>query len=127
MTLPTTEECIEYGKSIGLSMDDSEHFFDHFESNGWRVGRNPMKNWQAAMRNWLRNKRKWNNERDFSPRAINDVKQETRTAMGLSGVDDKSQVKNGGSLWDALGLESVHGNGSSTNGAEVHKRRSRES
>jgi hypothetical protein len=30
-------------------------FFDHFESNGWRVGgKTPMVNWQAAFRNWLR-------------------------------------------------------------------------
>lgn len=121
MTLPTVEQCIEYGSSIGLPTDDSEHFFDHFESNGWRVGRNSMKNWQAAMRNWLRNKRKWSNERDFSPREIVNVREETRAAMGLSGVDDKSQVKNGGSLWDTLGLESVHRNGSSTNGTKVHK------
>jgi hypothetical protein len=30
-------------------------FFDHFESNGWRVGgKTPMVNWPAAFRNWLR-------------------------------------------------------------------------
>ncbi len=30
-------------------------FFDHFESNGWRVGgKTPMVSWPAAFRNWLR-------------------------------------------------------------------------
>ncbi|GAA4388957.1 DUF1376 domain-containing protein [Hymenobacter koreensis] len=30
-------------------------FFDHFESNGWRVGgKTPMANWRAAFRNWMR-------------------------------------------------------------------------
>lgn len=32
-----------------------EQFFDHYESNGWKVGRSPMKDWKAAVRNWERN------------------------------------------------------------------------
>lgn len=24
----------------------------YYESNGWRVGKNPMKDWRAAARNW---------------------------------------------------------------------------
>jgi hypothetical protein len=51
---PSPEEisafCIEAGISI-----DVQHFFDYYESNGWRVGRNPMKNWQATVRNWEKN------------------------------------------------------------------------
>ena len=30
-------------------------FFNYYESNGWRVGRNPMQNWQAAADNWQLN------------------------------------------------------------------------
>ena len=30
-------------------------FFDFYESNGWKVGKNPMKDWKAAVRNWERN------------------------------------------------------------------------
>lgn len=30
-------------------------FYDYYESNGWRVGKTPMKDWQAAIRNWVRN------------------------------------------------------------------------
>ncbi len=29
-------------------------FHDHYQSNGWRVGKNPMTDWPAAFRNWLR-------------------------------------------------------------------------
>ena len=32
-----------------------EKFLDYYESNGWRVGRNPMKDWRAAVRNWEKN------------------------------------------------------------------------
>jgi len=32
-----------------------EAFFDHYSSNGWRVGgKSPMKDWRAAVRNWER-------------------------------------------------------------------------
>lgn len=51
---PTVEEikayCIERNNGI-----DSEHFYDHYESNGWKVGKNPMKDWKATVRNWERN------------------------------------------------------------------------
>jgi hypothetical protein len=51
---PSPEEisafCVESGISI-----DIQRFIDYYESNGWRVGRNPMKNWQATVRNWAKN------------------------------------------------------------------------
>ena len=34
---------------------EAEKFFNYYQSNGWRVGKNPMKNWQAAARNWMLN------------------------------------------------------------------------
>ena len=34
---------------------DAQKFVDYYESNGWRVGRNPMKDWKAAVRTWERN------------------------------------------------------------------------
>ena len=34
---------------------DPERFFAYYESNGWKVGRNAMKDWKAAIRTWERN------------------------------------------------------------------------
>jgi hypothetical protein len=34
---------------------DPERFFTYYESNGWKVGRNAMKDWRAAVRTWERN------------------------------------------------------------------------
>jgi hypothetical protein len=34
---------------------DPERFFAYYESNGWKVGRNAMKDWRAAVRTWERN------------------------------------------------------------------------
>jgi uncharacterized protein YdaU (DUF1376 family) len=51
---PTLEEvqayCLERGNQV-----DPEKFFYHYSANGWRVGRNPMKDWKAAVRTWERN------------------------------------------------------------------------
>ena len=33
--------------------EQAQRFYAYYESNGWRVGRNPMKNWQAAASGWM--------------------------------------------------------------------------
>ena len=33
---------------------DPESFIDFYESNGWKVGKNPMKDWKASVRTWER-------------------------------------------------------------------------
>ena len=32
---------------------ESEAFFNYYESNGWKVGKNPMKSWKHAVTNWI--------------------------------------------------------------------------
>jgi hypothetical protein len=34
---------------------DPQKWFDYYSSNGWKVGRNSMKDWKAAVRTWERN------------------------------------------------------------------------
>ena len=54
---PSVEEikqyCLERNNGI-----DAEQFFDFYESKGWLVGKNKMKNWQAAVRTWEKRKQK---------------------------------------------------------------------
>jgi uncharacterized protein YdaU (DUF1376 family) len=56
------EEVLEYF-SIRLGMEqgkiEGEKFFNYYESNGWKVGKNPMKNWKAAANNWITNTNKY--------------------------------------------------------------------
>ena len=33
----------------------ADTFIDFYDSNGWKVGKNPMKDWRAAVRNWEKN------------------------------------------------------------------------
>lgn len=42
-----TAYCTERGNGI-----DPQRFIDYYQSNGWKVGKNPMKDWKAAVRNW---------------------------------------------------------------------------
>ena len=45
--------CLERNNGI-----DAEQFFDFYESKNWYVGKNKMKNWQAAIRTWEKRKTK---------------------------------------------------------------------
>ena len=52
---PTLAQWTDYAKTIGWQGRDVQGAFDHYESNGWKVGgRSPVKNWQAAARNCFR-------------------------------------------------------------------------
>lgn len=54
-TPPTREEAAAYVKEQGLTRVDLDKFFDYYASNGWKVGKNSMKDWKATLRNWNRN------------------------------------------------------------------------
>lgn len=51
---PTIGEIVAYCSENDFKLD-APRFYDYYESNGWRVGKTPMKDWQAAIRNWVRN------------------------------------------------------------------------
>lgn len=52
-TKPTIEEIRDYCQERKNSVDP-QRFFDHYESNGWMVGKTKMKDWRAAVRTWER-------------------------------------------------------------------------
>lgn len=54
-TPPTREEAAAYAKEQGLTRVDLDKWFDYYASNGWKVGKNSMKDWRATLRNWNRN------------------------------------------------------------------------
>ena len=53
---PTPEEVAAYAREIGYTKlaDDPGRFCDYYETCGWRTNHGPMRNWQAAVRNWRR-------------------------------------------------------------------------
>ena len=52
---PTVEEIKAYCSERNNNVD-AETFFDFYESKGWKVGNNPMKDWKAAVRTWEKNR-----------------------------------------------------------------------
>ena len=81
---PTIDEiqdyCIERNNNV-----NAEQFYDHYESNGWKVGKNSMKDWKAAVRTWERSEyRKPNSKKNSKEDAINVV---NNLMNKLGGVD----------------------------------------
>ena len=56
-TAPTLEEVKEYCSERKNGVD-AARFVNYYTANGWKVGKNPMKDWKAAVRTWERNTEK---------------------------------------------------------------------
>ena len=54
---PTLEDVKAYC-SERKNKVDAERWYDYYTSNGWKVGKNPMKDWKAAVRTWERGETK---------------------------------------------------------------------
>lgn len=50
-TPPTLAEVTAYCAERG-GLVDPQAWIDHYTANGWRVGKNPMRDWRAAVRTW---------------------------------------------------------------------------
>ena len=50
-TPPTLEDVSVYVRERGSNVDP-QRFLDFYASKGWMVGKNPMKDWKAAVRTW---------------------------------------------------------------------------
>lgn len=53
---PSCDEVAEYCMERGNSIDPEE-FWDFYESKGWMIGKNKMKDWKASVRTWERRQR----------------------------------------------------------------------
>ena len=67
-TPPTLEEVINYCKERNNSVDP-QRFINFYESKGWMVGKNKMKDWRASVRTWELDK-KDTKPKDVSERRI---------------------------------------------------------
>lgn len=53
----------EYSNPVG----EADRFYNYYTSNGWRVGKNPMKDWKAAAANWNRSSEERSASRTIAP------------------------------------------------------------
>jgi hypothetical protein len=70
-----TAYCQERNKGV-----DPQQFFDYYTANGWRVGRNNMKDWRAAARTWEKNGFKNGAQQNGSKTAVQ-LRQERNQAI----------------------------------------------
>jgi len=58
----TFDQVYEY-MAIRIGIDqakiEAEKFVNYYTSNGWKVGKNPMKSWGAAANNWITNTKQY--------------------------------------------------------------------
>lgn len=69
-TPPTLDEVKAYCQERGNTIDPQQ-FVDYYMANGWRVGRNAMKDWRAGVRYWERNgfdRRRGSDDKPARPR-----------------------------------------------------------
>ena len=81
---PTLDEVrakiIEKGYSV-----DAEAFFCYYESNGWKVGKNPMKKWEAALVTWQKKENEHKNRNYGTTKKFNQqefIRNEYRKTFG---------------------------------------------
>ena len=83
---PTVVEIYDYACEK-LSNDDAlkftEKFHAHYEANGWKVGRNQMKDWKAAVRTW-----------DLTKFATTQTNQNTKIKNGKFDSDAAQRIYN---------------------------------
>ena len=63
---PTLEEVKSYLLEKGIEID-AERFVAYYESNGWMVGRNKMKNWKSAIVTWQKNEGRYGQNTTYQP------------------------------------------------------------
>ncbi len=50
---PSIDECKDYFVEKGSTHLEAQKFFDYYESNGWKVGKNKMKKWKSSASGWI--------------------------------------------------------------------------
>ena len=68
---PTIQEIQAHILEKGYTFD-AEAFYAFYESNGWKVGKNPMKNWKMACTTWAKNRKNNNNSVNYGRETITD-------------------------------------------------------
>lgn len=71
-TIPILSDIIEFVSEQRLDVDPN-YFYDYYTSSGWTMGKKPMTDWRAALRNWSRISAKDNNNTNQQTHINNDL------------------------------------------------------
>ena len=90
MKKPTLDEVLEQCRKIELPEEQGLKYFDYYESKGWKVGKEPMKLWTAALANWKRTWQERNGNGHVSP-SVEAIRNQT----ALARVEDRLKAIRG--------------------------------
>jgi hypothetical protein len=82
---PSLEDVIAYCNERGNNVD-AQRFIDYYSANGWKVGRNAMKDWKAAVRTWEKNGYSNGSTTDTSGNPFYDMYLEAKAREGYDGI-----------------------------------------
>jgi hypothetical protein len=99
----TFEEVYEY-MAIRIGKEnaklEAEKFVNYYTSNGWKVGKNPMKSWGAAANNWITNSKQYakgttNNQRKLDKHELENLKNYNFIYSTTYGAGDYDRIFGG--------------------------------
>jgi len=70
----SAQEVITYFLEKGSNKREAERFFYYYESQGWNVGKNPMKDWKMAASGWISRNKKNQPDSDYLGGQLNAMK-----------------------------------------------------
>ena len=70
----SAQEVITYFLEKGSNKREAERFFYYYESQGWNVGKNPMKDWNMAASGWISRNKKNQPDSDYLGGQLNAMK-----------------------------------------------------
>lgn len=82
---PSVQEIIDYVLEIRATVD-AKVFWDYYESNGWKVGRNAMKDWRATVRQWHSRNHQGNGNGHNQPRLTAAQHRENANASAFDSI-----------------------------------------
>ena len=114
---PTLEEVAAYCQERKNDVNP-QRWIDHYTSNGWRVGKNPMRDWKAAVRTWEKDGKDKNHGDTMQPRNVTEalVVQGDQIARALNEFDRQKHA--GPDDREASGLLMEH----PVSRGEIHQR-----
>jgi uncharacterized protein YdaU (DUF1376 family) len=97
------EQAFEYMAnkiSLDLAKIEAEKFVNYYTSNGWKVGKNPMKSWTHAANTWLINSKQYakgttNNQRKLDKNELENLKNYNYIHSTSYGAGDYDRIFGG--------------------------------
>ena len=68
--IPTVEQIKEYCTERNNKID-AEYFFNYYQSKGWMIGKNKMKDWQSAVITWEKREKEFTKDTPKHDRHVN--------------------------------------------------------